>query len=73
MGISCATSDSDMGGANINDQVTKACRVERYLTISISMRFRPELGVIPCLNLVTDGPEEGTERGDHPFVRLGST
>jgi hypothetical protein len=41
--------------------------------ISISPRFKPELGVISSLNLVPDGPEDRTELGNHQVVRLGST
>ena len=57
--MSCAPSDSGLGDANINDQITRAGRVGEVLDDS-------EISSI-------HGSEEGTELRDHPVVCLGST
>ena len=62
------------GDANIGNQIATAGRVRQVVDdLDISALLARARGNPLCLNLVPGGPEERTELGYHPVVRLGST
>ena len=65
---------SVVGDANIDSQIATAGRVRQVVDdLDISALLARARGDPLCLNFVPGGPEERTELGNHPVVRLGST